>query len=61
MIHMIQQHETKQKNHVLMLYFLHTVLCQDVTQHPAVSWSYASKSALINCSHTKDIRHTLMY
>ncbi|GLD47687.1 uncharacterized protein AKAME5_000180200 [Lates japonicus] len=37
------------------------VHCQDVTQHPAISWNYVSKSAEMNCSHNKDISHTQMY
>uniref|UniRef100_A0A3B4T5Q8 Immunoglobulin V-set domain-containing protein n=1 Tax=Seriola dumerili TaxID=41447 RepID=A0A3B4T5Q8_SERDU len=35
--------------------------CQDVTQHPAVSWNYLSKSAEMNCSHKKDAGHNQMY
>ena len=44
-----------------MLYFLHTGQCQDVTQHPEISWSYVSQSAEMNCSHNKDISHNQMY
>uniref|UniRef100_A0A8C9WU35 Ig-like domain-containing protein n=1 Tax=Sander lucioperca TaxID=283035 RepID=A0A8C9WU35_SANLU len=44
-----------------MLYFLHTGQCQDVTQHPEISWRYVSQSAEMNCSHNKDISHTQMY
>uniref|UniRef100_A0A8C9ZY05 Ig-like domain-containing protein n=1 Tax=Sander lucioperca TaxID=283035 RepID=A0A8C9ZY05_SANLU len=43
------------------LYFLHTGQCQDVTQHPEISWRYVSQSAEMNCSHNKDISHTQMY
>uniref|UniRef100_A0A673C713 Ig-like domain-containing protein n=1 Tax=Sphaeramia orbicularis TaxID=375764 RepID=A0A673C713_9TELE len=35
--------------------------CEDVTQHPHISWSFVSKSAEMNCSHNKDITHTQMY
>ena len=44
-----------------VLYFLRTGLCQDVTQFPATSWSYVSKSAEMNCSHNKDAGHSQMY
>uniref|UniRef100_A0A3B4T5T7 Ig-like domain-containing protein n=1 Tax=Seriola dumerili TaxID=41447 RepID=A0A3B4T5T7_SERDU len=37
------------------------ILLFDVTQHPAVSWNYLSKSAEMNCSHNKDITYTQMY
>ncbi|XP_078134227.1 uncharacterized protein LOC144535562 [Sander vitreus] len=35
--------------------------CQDVTQHPEISWRYVSQSAEMNCSHNKDISHNQMY
>lgn len=44
-----------------MLYSLHTVHCQDVTQYPEISWRYVSKSAEMNCSHNKDVGHNQMY
>ncbi|CAB1450316.1 unnamed protein product [Pleuronectes platessa] len=36
-------------------------LCQHVTQLPATSWSYVSKSAEMNCSHNRDANHNQMY
>ncbi|KAM9354568.1 M1-specific T cell receptor beta chain-like isoform 4-T4 [Pholidichthys leucotaenia] len=35
--------------------------CQDVIQHPKISWSFVSKSAEMNCTHKKDASHTQMY
>lgn len=43
------------------LNFFHTVHCQDVIQHPEISWSYLKKTAEMNCSHTKDLTHSQMY
>ncbi|TKS87145.1 Immunoglobulin lambda variable 2-18 [Collichthys lucidus] len=40
------------------LVFVH---CQDVIQHPEISWSYLKKTAEMNCSHTKDMSHSQMY
>ncbi|KAG7220803.1 hypothetical protein INR49_031460 [Caranx melampygus] len=37
------------------------VHCQDVTQHPAVSFTYLSKSMEMNCSHNRDISYSKMY
>uniref|UniRef100_A0A3Q1C9B0 Ig-like domain-containing protein n=1 Tax=Amphiprion ocellaris TaxID=80972 RepID=A0A3Q1C9B0_AMPOC len=42
-------------------FFCFTVYCQDVTQSPEISWSFASKSAEMDCSHNKGITHTQMY
>uniref|UniRef100_A0A3P9IM96 Ig-like domain-containing protein n=1 Tax=Oryzias latipes TaxID=8090 RepID=A0A3P9IM96_ORYLA len=35
--------------------------CQDVIQHPEISWSFASQSAEMTCSHTRDKGHNQMY
>ncbi|XP_078145576.1 M1-specific T cell receptor beta chain-like isoform X6 [Centroberyx gerrardi] len=35
--------------------------CQDVTQHPEISWSFVSKSAEMNCSHKKAVDYSQMY
>uniref|UniRef100_A0A3B4XBS7 Ig-like domain-containing protein n=1 Tax=Seriola lalandi dorsalis TaxID=1841481 RepID=A0A3B4XBS7_SERLL len=43
------------------LLLLTLIWLYDVTQHPAVSWNYQSKSAEMNCSHNKDAGHNQMY
>ncbi len=44
-----------------MLYCISTVFCQDVTQHPEISWSSVSTSVEMTCSHNKDAGHSQMY
>ncbi|XP_054861945.1 uncharacterized protein LOC111582099 [Amphiprion ocellaris] len=45
----------------MMLNFLLTGDCQDVIQHPDISWSFVSQHAEMNCSHKKDAGHNQMY
>lgn len=35
--------------------------CQDVIQHPEISWSFATQSAEMTCRHTRDKGHNQMY
>ncbi|KAL7380197.1 hypothetical protein ABVT39_013510 [Epinephelus coioides] len=44
-----------------LLGYMYAGHCQDVIQDPKISWSFASQTAEMNCSHNKDISHTEMY